>query len=441
MTSVKELKATVRSGAGRGPARAERREGRTPGVIYGDSKEPLSITLDHADLRTKIYAGRFLTTIYDIDIDGKKHRVIPRDYQLDKVKGVPIHVDFMRLGQGATIRVNIPIRVRNAEISPGVKRGGAINIVTHTIEVRCPADAIPSAIEVDVAELDMNHSLHLSSVTLPPNVKPVAGRDLTLVTVPLTVSPDGPAATAAITRLRERLAPSAFSGVRADVLVTGETAYNVDDFATVDAYTPWVFAFVLGLSFLLLLIAFRSIVVPLKAIVMNLLSVGAAYGLLVLVFQKGYGDSWFGFEKTPGIESWLPLFLFAILFGLSMDYHVFLLSRIREHYDRTRNNRESVAVGLQATGKIITSAALIMVAVFSGFATGRLSQLQQAGFGLAVAILLDATLVRAILVPAAMALLGDRNWYLPAWLRWLPDLRLDAASRPVVVPLASSGDD
>jgi large subunit ribosomal protein L25 len=188
MTSVKELKATVRDGAGRGPARAERREGRTPGVIYGDSKEPLNIALDHADLRTKIYAGRFLTTIYDIDIEGKKHRVIPRDYQLDKVKGVPIHVDFMRLGQGATIRVNIPVHVRNAEISPGVKRGGAINIVTHTIEVRCPADAIPSAIEVDVAELDMNHSLHLSSVTLPPNVKPVAGRDLTLVTI---VPPSG----------------------------------------------------------------------------------------------------------------------------------------------------------------------------------------------------------------------------------------------------------
>ena len=265
--------------------------------------------------------------------------------------------------------------------------------------------------------------------------------DLTLVTVPLTVSPDGPAATAAITRLRERLAPSAFSGVRADVLVTGETAYNVDDFATVDAYTPWVFAFVLGLSFLLLLIAFRSIVVPLKAIVMNLLSVGAAYGLLVLVFQKGYGDSWFGFEKTPGIESWLPLFLFAILFGLSMDYHVFLLSRIREHYDRTRNNRESVAVGLQATGKIITSAALIMVAVFSGFATGRLSQLQQAGFGLAVAILLDATLVRAILVPAAMALLGDRNWYLPSWLGWLPNVHVEGpAAEAPTAPEATAAD-
>jgi large subunit ribosomal protein L25 len=188
MASVKELKATVRTGAGRGPAREERRQGRTPGVVYGDSKEPMNIALDHAELRTRIYAGQFLTTIYDLDIDGKKHRVIPRDYQLDKVKGFPIHVDFMRLGEGATIRVNIPIRVLNAEISPGVKRGGAINIVTHTVEVRCPANAIPGAIEVDVSELDMNHSLHLSKITLPPNVKPVAGRDLTLVTI---VPPSG----------------------------------------------------------------------------------------------------------------------------------------------------------------------------------------------------------------------------------------------------------
>ena len=171
--------------------------------------------------------------------------------------------------------------------------------------------------------------------------------------------------------------------------------------------------FVLGLSFLLLLLAFRSIVVSAKAIMMNLLSVGAAYGLLVLVFQKGVGNEFFGFQQTPTIEAWIPIFLFCVLFGLSMDYHVFLLSRIREHYDLTGRNSESVAVGLHSTAKIITGAALIMVAVFGGFAMGRLVMLQQMGFGLGVAVLLDATIVRSILVPSAMALLGDRNWYLP----------------------------
>jgi RND superfamily putative drug exporter len=197
------------------------------------------------------------------------------------------------------------------------------------------------------------------------------------------------------------------------------------------------------------MIAFRSIVVPAKAIVMNLLSVGAAYGLVVAVFQKGYGADFFGFQKTPIIETWLPLFLFCVLFGLSMDYHVFLLSRIRERYDVTRKNSESVAAGLQSTARLITGAALIMVAVFSGFAAGSLVTLQQIGFGLAVAVLLDATIVRSILVPASMALLGDRNWYLPNWLGWLPKLHVEgnAASAPArrlpvtLLPASVSGDD
>jgi RND superfamily putative drug exporter len=207
--------------------------------------------------------------------------------------------------------------------------------------------------------------------------------------------------------------------------VTGETAFNQDFFTLVADYTPIIVGFVLIMSFLLLLLAFRSVVVSAKAIVMNLLSVGAAYGLLVLVFQKGVGNEFFGFQQTPTIEAWLPLFLFCVLFGLSMDYHVFLLSRIREHYDLTGNNRDSVAVGLHSTAKIITGAALIMVAVFGGFAAGQLVMLQQMGFGLGVAVLLDATVVRSVLVPAAMALLGDVNWYLPSWLQWLPDIRVE----------------
>jgi RND superfamily putative drug exporter len=180
--------------------------------------------------------------------------------------------------------------------------------------------------------------------------------------------------------------------------------------------------------------------VPAKAIVMNLLSVGAAYGLIVLIFQKG-GPSFatsiadlFGFTQVDAIEAWLPLFLFSILFGLSMDYQVFLLSRIREEYDKTGDNSEAVAFGLRTTGGIITGAAIIMVAVFAGFASGRLTSLEQMGFGLAIAVFLDATIVRSILVPSAMKLLGDRNWYLPKWLEWLPKVDVEGHQAVVQVP-------
>jgi RND superfamily putative drug exporter len=180
---------------------------------------------------------------------------------------------------------------------------------------------------------------------------------------------------------------------------------------------------------------FRSIVVPIKAIIMNLLSVAAAYGLLVLVFLKGVGADLFGFQQTDIIEAWLPLFLFCILFGLSMDYHVFLLSRIRERFDQTHNNTEAVAFGLRSTGGIITGAALIMVAVFGAFATGRLVMFQQLGFGLTVAVFLDAAIVRCILVPSAMKLLGMINWYFPSALRWLPDVRVDKGEATIPVEL------
>ncbi|MFL5761931.1 MAG: MMPL family transporter, partial [Thermomicrobiales bacterium] len=271
--------------------------------------------------------------------------------------------------------------------------------------------------------------------------------NLTLISVPMTIAPDTDQANNEIRTLRSDLVPAAFDGVDASVYVSGVSAGTIDFMSIVDHWTPIVFAFVLGLSFILLMIAFRSIVVPAKAILMNLLSVGAAYGLIVLVFQKGYGADFFGFQKTPTIEAWLPLFLFCVLFGLSMDYHVFLLSRIRERYDISGKNKESVAVGLQSTAKIITGAALIMVAVFSGFAAGSLVSLQQAGFGLAVAVLLDATIVRSILVPASMALLGDRNWYLPNWLGWLPKLHIEGEAAPALrmpitqLPASVTGDD
>src|SRR6476659_4823405 len=165
MATVKQIKAVTRSRSGKGAARAERRAGRVPGVIYGDGKPPLNVSLDHSDLKQRIYAGRFLTTVYELDIDGGKQRVIPRDFQLDPVKDLPIHVDFMRLGEGARIRVRIPVHVKNADQAPGVKRGGTVNIVEHSVEVLCLADAIPEAIDVDLTGLEINRSVHLSDLT------------------------------------------------------------------------------------------------------------------------------------------------------------------------------------------------------------------------------------------------------------------------------------
>jgi RND superfamily putative drug exporter len=197
---------------------------------------------------------------------------------------------------------------------------------------------------------------------------------------------------------------------------------------------PLVFAFVLGLSFILLTVAFRSVVVALTAIALNLLSVGAAYGLLVLVFQHGVGADFFGFQTVDVIEAWVPLFLFSVLFGLSMDYQVFLLSRIRERYDQVADTAGAVRWGVASTARIITGAALIIVAVFSGFARGDLVMFQQMGFGVAVALLLDATVIRSVVLPSAMVLLGDRNWYLPAWLGWIPHLEVEGHLAPAPTP-------
>ena len=260
--------------------------------------------------------------------------------------------------------------------------------------------------------------------------------DLALISGPLAAGIDSESGYEAVRELRSELIPAAFANLDTSVHVTGQTALDGDSVHLVNTLTPAVIAFVLGLTFILLMLVFRSLVVPITAIVMNLLSVGAAYGMLVLVFQMGIGHQLFGFQQAP-IESWVPLFLFCILFGLSMDYHVFLLSRIREHFDRTDKSREAVAVGLKATSRIITGAALIMVVVFATFAAGDLAMLQQVGFGLAVAVLLDATLIRSVLVPASMALLGRMSWYLPRMLRRvMPHIRLEGGpTKPVRPPV------
>ena len=254
-----------------------------------------------------------------------------------------------------------------------------------------------------------------------PTIEPGATAHGAVLDVPINADPNSTAATDAVTRLRSMT----------DLPVGGDAAQNLDYFNISANYQPIVFALVLSLSFLVLLIAFRSIVIPAVAIVMNLLSVGAAYGLLTLVAQDGHGAGIFGFQRVPVIEAWIPLFLFAVLFGLSMDYHVFLTSRIRERYEATGNTRVAVSEGITSSARLITGAALIMVAVFAGFASGQLVMFQEMGFGVAVAILIDATLVRTVLVPATMTLLGRWNWYLPSFLGWLPRVNVEGSSAEV----------
>ncbi len=239
----------------------------------------------------------------------------------------------------------------------------------------------------------------------------------------------GSTAQDSVRRLRSDYVPAAFEGSSASVVVGGGPAATVDYVDLFSRYLPIVIGFVLLLSFLLLTMVFRSVVIPLKAITMNLLSVGAAYGLLVLVFQEGVGAGLLGFQQVDSLAAFLPVFLFAILFGLSMDYHVFLLSRIQERYLATGDNTAAVGHGLRSTAHIITGAAAIMIVVFGGFAMGSLPEMQQMGFGLAVAVFLDATVVRSVLVPASMQLLGKWNWYLPSWLEWLPKINVEGAPR------------
>jgi uncharacterized membrane protein YdfJ with MMPL/SSD domain len=258
--------------------------------------------------------------------------------------------------------------------------------------------------------------------------------DLAVLAIPVKADPSTPVAYDAVRDLRSTFIPGAFAGLPVRVLVGGMTAFEVDMSSLTKTYTPIVFGFVLGMSFILLLVVFRSLVVPTKAILMNVLSVGAAYGLVTWVNQQGHAAGILGFQRVRVIEIWMPLFLFTVLFGLSMDYHVFLLSRIREHYDKTADNVGAVAFGVRSTARIITGAALIMVAVFGGFASGELVMFQQMGFGLAVAVLLDATIVRMILVPSTMRLLGPWNWYLPKWLGWIPAASIEGTEeQPVPV--------
>jgi uncharacterized membrane protein YdfJ with MMPL/SSD domain len=272
--------------------------------------------------------------------------------------------------------------------------------------------------------------------TATDDISTDVSRDHTVATIDIPIAGNGNDAKslAALESLRGDIVPATVGQVAgAEVLVGGDTAASKDYNDMLKAHAPIVFLFVLGLAFLLLLTTFRSIVIPIKAIVLNLLSVGSAYGVLVLVFQKGWGESLLGFKSTGAIEPFLPLFLFVILFGLSMDYHVFILSRVREAVDRGMSTDDALAHGIKTTASTVSSAAIVMVAVFGIFAILSSIIFKEIGVGLAVAILIDATIVRGVLLPASMKLLGERNWYLPKKLGWLPKLHHE----PEVAPAAA----
>jgi RND superfamily putative drug exporter len=290
-----------------------------------------------------------------------------------------------------------------------------------TDPVRIVVDGDTGSAPVQAGVRRLESALGRRPIFGEPAERTAPGGELIEITVPVAGDAVSKEAVAAVRGLRAEIVPGAFRGVDAEVLVTGETAEEIDYYDVMSSWLSPVFAFVLGLSFVLLTVAFRSLVVPATAIAMNLLAVGASYGLLVLVFVKSVGNEIFGFQQVDVVEAWVPLFLFAVLFGLSMDYQVFLLSRIRERFAHTGDTVEAVAFGVGSTARLITGAALIIIAVFAGFARGDLVMFQQMGFGIAVALLIDATIIRSVVVPASMALLGKRNWYLPSWLRWLPN--------------------
>jgi uncharacterized membrane protein YdfJ with MMPL/SSD domain len=251
------------------------------------------------------------------------------------------------------------------------------------------------------------------------------------INVPTRGSGTDAAATNALDELRDTIVPATVGGVEGvTVNVSGDAAASADSASQLNSRLPLIFAFVFGLAFLLMLVTFRSIVIPIKAILLNLLSVGAAYGVLVLVFQRGHGESLLGFTANGGVANWLPLFLFVVLFGLSMDYHVFILSRVRELHDRGMTSDEAVRQGISSTAGTVTSAALVMVGVFAVFVTLSFLDFKEMGLGLATAVLIDATIIRGVLLPASMKLLGDWNWYLPRWLEWLPQVGPESSAVP-----------
>jgi len=307
--------------------------------------------------------------------------------------------------------------------------------VTDPMQIAIAGDL--SAPRTQAAIAGLERRLRGDGAFGPSSRRDLPQRRFALVSVPFAGDSNSSAAYRAVERVRRDHVPASFASTEAEVLVGGTTAHHVDYFANVDRWLPIVIGTVLALTFVLLMLVFRSLVLPLQAVLFNLLSVGAAYGLIVLVFVKGVGNELLGFVQVDTVDAWIPLFLFAVLFGLSMDYNVFLLSRIRERFAATGDHAGAIRFGIGSTARLITGAALIIVAVFAGFASGELVGFQQVGFGVAVAVLIDATIIRSVLVPASLKLIGTRTWWLPRPLGWLPHLNPEGerhVHRPVLRP-------
>ena len=303
-----------------------------------------------------------------------------------------------------------------------VKKVFPVKGVTATVVMEVPnvqAGAPTTAIA------DLTNRVEKFPQLFRPGTELIESKDKTVaqINIPTIGSGNDQASLDALNKLRDDIVPATVGAVEgASVNVTGDAASSEDFRTNLNSRLPLIFAFVFGLAFLLMLVTFRSLVIPIKAILLNLLSVGAAYGVIVLVFQDGHGESLLGFTSNGGVTNWLPLFLFVVLFGLSMDYHVFILSRVRELYDRGMSTDEAVQRGISTTAGTVTSAAAVMVGVFLVFVTLTFVDFKEMGLGLAAAVLIDATIIRGIMLPAAMKLLGDWNWYLPSWLEWLPHI-------------------
>jgi len=298
-------------------------------------------------------------------------------------------------------------------------------------------DVNDAKVQAAIADLKRK-ALATGQMFEPIDVSVSPSGNAAVIDIPLAGKGSDDVSNGAVATLRDDVIPAtvgALEGV--DVAVTGDTAQSLDWNDQMHSSAPWVFAFVLVFAFGLLLVSFRSIVIAAKAVLLNLLSVAAAFGVLTLIFQHGWGKQLLGFDYTGGVMAFLPVFMFVILFGLSMDYHVFILSRVREAYDRGMKTEDAVAYGIKSTAGVVTSAAIVMVFVFSIFGTLSIIMLKQFGVGLAVAVLIDATIVRAVLLPAAMKLLGDWNWYLPRWLEWLPQLEHERSPEAPAVPAAA----
>jgi putative drug exporter of the RND superfamily len=325
--------------------------------------------------------------------------------------------------------------IKIAEVEPLKKLIKAFPGGNAPAQVAIRADDVRAEpVRAAIADLE-RQALASGKMRQPIDLEASRDNTVAIVDIPLVGGGTDEVSKDALATLRDDVLPATLGTVEGvEYAVTGETAADRDWAVAMQRSIPLVFGFVMLFAFVILLVSFRSIVVALKAIALNLLSVAAAYGLLVAVFQWGWGESLLGFESNGGIAPWLPMFLFVILFGLSMDYHVFILSRVRELYDRGYSNEEAVAEGIRSTAGVVTSAAIVMVATFSIFATLPLVEFKEMGLGLAAAILIDATIVRAVLLPATMQLLGDRNWYLPSWLQWLPHLEHGEKLEPVDAP-------